>query len=92
METTTRFHLLMDNEDNRVMIFDAVTGRIQHPACWQDISAYYYYLVGRNRLVEAQCLLAESMSGSKPITSMINRAGHAGAEQAVVHSMEAAHG
>lgn len=89
MDTTTRFHLLMDNEDNRVLIFDAVTGHIQHPACWQDISAYYYYLVGRNRLAEAQDLLAESMSGAKPITRMVNHTGHAMTEAAA--AAEASH-
>lgn len=71
MGALERFHLLMDNEQGRVMIFDALTGIVQYPACWQDISAYYHYLVGRNRLDEAQALLAESMSGGKPMTRMV---------------------
>lgn len=76
MDTTIRYHLLMDTEDNRVMIFDTLTGRVQHPACWQDISAYYHYLLGRNRLDEAQNLLADSMSGSKPMSRMVESAHH----------------
>ena len=71
MEALARFHLLMDNELGKVMIFDALTGIVQYPSCWQDISAYYHYLVGRNRLDEAQALLAESMSGGKPMTRMV---------------------
>lgn len=76
MDTTIRYHLLMDTEDSRVMIFDTLTGRVQHPACWQDIAAYYHYLLGRNRLDEAQNLLAESMSGSKPMSRMVESARH----------------
>lgn len=71
MNTTARYHILMDAVTGGVLIFDAETGRIQHPACWQDISAYYHYLLGRGRVDEAQRLLAESMAGSKPITRMV---------------------
>ena len=51
-------------------IFDSETGAVQYPVCWQDISAYYNYLVNRGRIDEAQELLAESMAGRKPITNM----------------------
>lgn len=71
MEALARFHLLMDKEQGNVMIFDALTGVVQYPSCWQDISAYYHYLVGRNRLDEAQALLSDSMSGRKPMTRMV---------------------
>ncbi len=78
MNMSLRYHILADTESGRVIIFDAHTGRLQHPACWQDISAYYHYLVGRGRTNEAQTLLAEAMSGSKPMTRMVE-----GARQAV---------
>lgn len=71
MATTVRYHVLEAEGKDRVMIFDAQTGKVQHPACWQDISAYYHYLLGRGRGDEAQNLLAESMAGSKPITRMV---------------------
>lgn len=66
-----RYHVIQDRVSHSVTIFDSETGDVQHPACWQDISAYYYYLVDRGRLDEAQNLLAESMAGHKPITSMV---------------------
>ncbi len=71
MHTAVRYHILMDEVTSRVMIYDAETGRIQHPVCWQDISAYYHYLLGRGRVDEAQRLLAESMAGNKPITRLV---------------------
>lgn len=75
METTlTRYHILEDSQQNRVMIFDALTDAIQYPVCWQDISAYYHYLLGRNRGDEAQALLADAMSGGKPMTRMVESA------------------
>lgn len=64
-----RYHVIVDNRN--VLIFDSETGEVQHPACWQDISAYYNYLVDRGRIEESQNLLAESMAGRKPITSMV---------------------
>lgn len=68
-----RYHVIPDKVGQGVTILDTETGAIQYPACWQDISAYYYYLVGLGRLDEAQNLLAESMAGHKPITSMVTR-------------------
>ena len=73
MNTTVRYHVLPDKAGGGVTIFDAETGRVQYPHCWQDISAYYHYLIGRGRLDEAQGLLAESMSGSKPMTRMLEQ-------------------
>jgi hypothetical protein len=67
----TRYHVIFDKVGKGVMIFDSKTGAVQHPACWQDISAYYYYLVSRGRIEESQSLLAESMAGNKPITRMV---------------------
>lgn len=68
---SVRYHIIQDQVTHEVTIFDSETGAVQHPACWQDISAYYYYLVDRGRIDEAQNLLAESMAGHKPITSMV---------------------
>ena len=68
-----RYHVIPDREGTGVAIFDSETGAVQYPACWQDISAYYNYLVDRGRIDEAQELLAESMAGHKPITSMVRR-------------------
>lgn len=67
----TRYHVIFDKVGKGVMIFDSETGAVQHPACWQDIAAYYYYLVGRGKIDESQNLLAESMAGHKPITNMV---------------------
>ncbi len=82
MESAARYHLLMDTSENRVMIFDTATGRLQHPACGRDIAAYFHYRVARNRLAEAQDLLADSMSGCKPMTRMVESAWDARKERA----------
>lgn len=66
-----RYHVIPDREGTGVTIFDSETGTVQYPVCWQDISAYYNYLVDRGRIDEAQELLAESMAGRKPITNML---------------------
>lgn len=71
MNTNTRYHVIPDKVGSGVTIFDSETGAIQYPACWQDIAAYYSYLVNRGRIDDAQKLLAESMAGKKPITSMV---------------------
>jgi hypothetical protein len=71
MNMSVRYHVVPDKSGTGVMIFDAETGHVQYPHCWQDISAYYHYLIGRGRLDEAQGLLAEAMSGSKPMTRML---------------------
>ncbi len=71
MSVKERYHILTDKNAGSVMIFDAETGAIQHPACWQDLSALYHYLVDRGRIDESQKLLADSMAGAKPITSLV---------------------
>jgi hypothetical protein len=71
MSTRTRYHVIPDKVGNGVTILDSETGVIQYPACWQDLAAYYYYLVERGRMDESQRLLAESMAGNKPITNML---------------------
>lgn len=76
MEKPVRYHIVMDNAHGQVTILDTQTGKYQHPACWQDISAYYNYLVDRGRQDEAQELLAESLSGHKPITAMVEKSQH----------------
>jgi hypothetical protein len=58
-------------DEKAVLILDQETGRTQHPVCWQDLFAYYCYLVGRGRVEESQTLLEESMAGRKPITRML---------------------
>lgn len=73
MNGTIRYHVLAAEGHGCVAIFDVQTGKVQHPSCWQDISAYYHYLLGRGRMDEAQNLLAESMSGGKPMTRMVER-------------------
>ena len=65
-----RYHLLSDRTGESVYIFDAQTGRVEHPECWLDMAAYYNYLIGRGRLDEAQGLLGEIIAGHKPITQM----------------------
>ena len=71
MSMDLRYHVIPDQAGQGVLIYDAETGVVQHPVCWQDIAAYYFYLVDRGRMVESQNLLAESMAGHKPITNMV---------------------
>lgn len=71
MSNNARYHVIPDGAGNGVLIFDSQTGAIQRPECWQDLAAYYYYLVGRGRVNESQKLLSESMTGNKPITNML---------------------
>lgn len=66
-----RYHVIPDKAGPGVTIFDSETGAVQYPVCWQDIAAYYNYLVDRGRIDESQTLLAESMAGRKPITTMV---------------------
>lgn len=91
METMSRYHLLSDRTQGRVMIFDALTGAVQYPVCWQDIAAYYHYLVGRNRAPEAQGLLADAMAGSKPMTRMAESAARARMSEAGGHALSSFH-
>jgi hypothetical protein len=71
MSTNIRYHVIPDQECKGVTILDSKTGGMQHPACWQDLAAYYYYLTGRGRIDESQLLLSEIMAGNKPITKML---------------------
>ena len=66
-----RYHVIPDKVCKGVMIFDSKPGTVQYPACWQDLAAYYCYLMGRGRVDESQILLSEIMAGSKPITRML---------------------
>jgi len=71
MNINLRYTIFSDAESKEVLILDTVSGTFQHPVCWQDLLAYYNYLVGAGRIVESQKLLAESMAGNKPITKML---------------------
>lgn len=71
---TSRYHILQGACSDGAMVFDAKTGAVQRPACWQDLSAFYHYLVGRGRMDESQALLADAMAGQMPITRMVSRA------------------
>jgi hypothetical protein len=70
MNMQARYYIIPDETWAGVIIFDSLTGAIQHPVCWQDLVAYYNYLVGQGRIDEAQKLLADSMAGNKPISKM----------------------
>lgn len=71
MSNKARYHVIPDGVGPGMMIFDSQTGAVQRPACWQDLAAYYYYLMGRGHIDQSQKLLAESMTGEKPITRML---------------------
>jgi hypothetical protein len=71
MSKNARYHVIPDGASYGVLIFDSQTGAIQRPECWQDLAAYYSYLVGRGQIYASQQLLAESMAGNKPITKML---------------------
>lgn len=73
MSKSIRYHVLAEKDGKCVSILDSQMGIIDHPACWQDLAAYYHYLVGRGRAGESQCLLSECMIGHKPITTMLAR-------------------
>jgi hypothetical protein len=75
MNMSVRYKIIPNEKHGGVIIFDAETGSIQHPICWQDLLAYYNYLVGHGRLDESQKLLADSIAGKKPITKMLAHAG-----------------
>jgi hypothetical protein len=74
MNMSVRYSLSFDAKTNDTLIVDAETGAIQHPVCWQDLVAYYNYLLGTGRVDESQKLLAESIAGNKPITKMLEHA------------------
>lgn len=71
MNKSVRYNIIPNEDHGGIVIFDALTGAVQHPVCWQDLLAYYNYLVGSGRTEESQKLLAESMAGNKPITRML---------------------
>lgn len=71
MNMSARYQIKPNENYEGVTIVDAETGAIQHPVCWQDLVAYYNYLVGQGRIDESQKLLAESIAGKKPITKML---------------------
>lgn len=71
MNINARYNIIPSEDYAGVKIFDSETGAIQVPVCWQDLVAYYNYLVGLGRIDESQKLLAESMAGNKPITKML---------------------
>lgn len=71
MNKGVRYHIIPDDDFSGVIIRDTATDAIQHPVCWQDLLAYYNYLVGQGRIDESQKLLADSMAGNKPITKMV---------------------
>lgn len=73
MDMSTRYHIIADDYGG-VMVFDSATGAIQHPVCWQDLVAYFNYLVGQGRMDESQKLLADSIAGKKPITRILEYA------------------
>jgi hypothetical protein len=77
MNSSLRYKIIPNIKYGDVIIFDAETGAIQHPVCWQDLLAYYNYLVGKGNIGEAQKLLAESIAGKKPISKMLARSGGA---------------
>jgi hypothetical protein len=71
MTLKSRYHILPDSRAG-AMVLDTETGAVQYPTCWQDLSAFYHYLVGRGRVDESQTLLAEAMAGNMPITRMLS--------------------
>ena len=73
MNRNIRYHVLPNKTGDGVLILDTHTGSVQFPICWQDLNAYYHYLVDTGHIDEAQQLLAESMAGNKPITRMIQK-------------------
>jgi hypothetical protein len=71
MSINIRFHVISDGASNSVLVFDTQTGVVQRPECWQDLAAYYSYLVGKGQIAASQKLLAECMAGNKPIKEML---------------------
>lgn len=47
------------------------TGEIVRPRCYDDLSAYHSYLVGRKHYQAAQSMLQEVFKGEKVISKMI---------------------
>lgn len=71
MDTYSRYKIIPNEQNGGGIIVDSETGTTQNPICWQDIVAYYNYLVGLGRYDESQKLLAESIAGNKPISKML---------------------
>lgn len=72
MDINLRYHILPSQTGEGIILLDLHTGKVQYPVCWQDLSAYYHYLIDKGQKEKAQQLLADSMDGKKPITKMIN--------------------
>lgn len=77
MDAYARYKIIPNEENKGGLIVDSETGTTQNPICWQDLVAYYNYLVGLGRNDESQKLLAESLAGNKPITKMLEFASSA---------------
>ena len=71
MDAYSRYKIIPNEENIGGVIVDSETGTTQNPICWQDLVAYYNYLVGLGRNDESQKLLAESIAGNKPISKML---------------------
>lgn len=71
MNIHARYKIIPNEQNGGGIIIDSETGTTQNPVCWQDLVAYYNYLVGLGRNDESQKLLAESISGNKPISKML---------------------
>ncbi len=71
LEESRRFHVLHDEKEGCTVVYDAQTEELKKPSCWQDMNAYYHYLMHRQRHHEAQTMLAEFMAGGTPITRLV---------------------
>ena len=71
MNIYSRYKIIPNEQNGGGIIIDSETGTTQIPVCWQDLVAYYNYLVGLGRNDESQKLLAESIAGNKPISKML---------------------
>lgn len=47
------------------------TGEVIRPSCYDDLSSYHFYLVGRGHHAAAQSLLRDVFKGEKVISKMI---------------------
>jgi hypothetical protein len=63
MDMSVRYLILPNLTGDGIILLDFQTGKMQCPACWQDLSAYHNYLACKGYTDEARQLLADSMEG-----------------------------
>lgn len=65
--------MILINQNEKALV-DSISGDIVRPSCFNSLSPYYSYLVGRGHAEAGQRMLQEVFKGEKYITKMIENA------------------